>query len=118
MGTNYYVVPNRPSTREPVHIGKSSAGWLFCFQYQNEAWYDPPIIWRDYDEVKAFLKKYTVDNNVYVIMDEYDTVVPYDEFIELVERKQNDKRCQNNPENFRYDVDNIDGYRFTRKEFC
>ena len=35
MGTNYYVVRDRPSQMEPVHIGKSSIGWLFGFQDQD-----------------------------------------------------------------------------------
>ena len=116
MGTNYYVVPNRPSMREPVHIGKSSYGWLFCFQYQEEKWNDPPIVWHDYDEVKAWLKKYTVDNNAYVIMDEYDTVIPYDEFIEMVEFKQKDAENRKNLDNFAY-ADNVKGYRFVKGDF-
>ena len=88
MGTNYYVVPNRPSTREPIHIGKSSYGWRFLFQQQVDEYHEPPIVWNTYDEVKDWLKKYTVDSTNYIIMDEYDTVVPYDELIELIEEKQ------------------------------
>ena len=36
MGTNYYVIPNRPSVEEPIHIGKSSMGWMFLFQDVSE----------------------------------------------------------------------------------
>jgi hypothetical protein len=35
MGTNYYAVKNGPTIQELVHIGKSSAGWLFNFQQQE-----------------------------------------------------------------------------------
>ena len=45
-------------------------------------------------------------------MNEYDKVVPLDEFLALVERKQ----LENNPDDFTY-ADNIDGYRFTGDEF-
>lgn len=37
MGTNYYLVKNRPSVSEPLHIGKSSAGWRFLF-YKPSIW--------------------------------------------------------------------------------
>ena len=117
MGTNYYVVPNRPSIREPVHIGKSSAGWLFAFQSQNDTWYDPPIVWNTYDQVKEWLYKHTVENRDFVIMNEYDDVVPYDIFIKIVEDKQSDPHCKDNPENFRYSR-NVNGYRFDDSEFC
>ena len=36
MGTNYYAVKKRPTIREPLHIGKSSAGWKFLFQEVNK----------------------------------------------------------------------------------
>jgi hypothetical protein len=86
MGTNYYVVRTRPTIQEPVHIGKSSAGWLFHFQTQNEKWYDPPIVWNTFNQVKDWLKKYTVDSKEYVIIDEYDRIISLDEFLEMVER--------------------------------
>ena len=31
MGTNYYAVKNKPTVSSPIHIGKSSMGWKFCF---------------------------------------------------------------------------------------
>ena len=116
MGTNYYVVPNRPSVREPVHIGKSSIGWMFSFQSQNEKWNDPPIVWNTYPQVVDWLRKNTVEKQDYVIMDEYDEIVPFDEFIDLVQHKQNDPSCRNNPDNFSYSR-NVDGYRFSDEEF-
>ena len=115
MGTNYYVVPNRPSVQEPIHIGKSSLGWLFGFQAQNEKWNDPPIVWNTWPQVKDWLQKYTVDSAEFVIIN--DEIISLDEFVELVEGKQNDLFCQDNPDNFEYSR-NVDGYRFTDRDFC
>ena len=117
MGTNYYVVKNGPSVQTPVHIGKSSIGWMFNFQDQDEQWRDTPIVWHTFNQVKDWLKKYTVDSKDYVIIDEYDDVVTYDEFVDMVEFKQNDPSCRDNKDNFTYSK-NIDGYRFSDGEFC
>lgn len=116
MGTNYYAVRNRPSVREPIHIGKSSAGWLFHFQEQYQPWNDPPVLWYTYDDVKDWLLEHTVTNSEYVIMDEYDEIIPFSEFIDMIDAKQNDPRCRNNPDNFMY-CKNVGGYRFDRQEF-
>lgn len=116
MGTNYYLVKNGPTTREPVHIGKSSYGWLFAFQTQNEKWSDPPIVWNTFRQVKDTLKKLTVDSSDYVIMDEYDRTVPYDDFVEMVEQKQKDEYNLSNPDNFALSR-NVDGYRFNDDYF-
>ena len=113
MGTNYYVVPNRPSTREPIHIGKSSFGWKFNFQTQNDNWNDPPIIWNTFDQVRDWLKKNTVESDKYVIIDEYDEVIAFNDFIALVTEKQK----ESNPDDFTY-ARNVNGYRFTDEEFC
>lgn len=117
MGTNYYVVKNGPSVQEPVHIGKSSAGWLFNVQAQNDKWHEPPVIWNTFDQVKAWLKANTVDSTDYVIIDEYDAIIPFDDFVELVERKQNDPFCPENKDNFSY-ARNVNGYRYSEEEFC
>lgn len=116
MGTNYYAVRNRPSTQDPIHIGKSSLGWMFLFQAQNDTWNDPPIVWNTFPQLKDWLKKYTVDTTEYVIMDEYDRIVSYDEFMEIIEYKQNDEKCRGNPHNFEYGR-NVDGYRFCDEWF-
>lgn len=116
MGCNYYVTKNGPSAFGGYHLGKSSAGWLFNFQVQRNTWSDPPVVWSTYEEVKAWLKHYTVDTTDYCIVDEYDRVVPYREFIELVESKQSDEFCRNNPDNFSYSK-NVFGYRFTDEDF-
>ena len=111
MGTNYFVTKNGPSVREPIHIGKSSGGWKFLFQTQDNPWWDdPPVVWNTFNQVKDWLKKYTVDSTDYVIMDEYDDIISFDDFIELVETKQT--RDADNPDNFA-NSRNIDGYRFT-----
>lgn len=115
MGTNYYAVKSKPTTREPIHIGKSSLGWMFLFQAQNEVWDDPPVAWHSFDELKTWLKKYVVEEGSYVILDEYDEVISYDDFISMVEEKQ--KADRNNPENFEF-CENVNGYRFMDQEFC
>ena len=116
MGTNYYVVPNRPSVHEPIHIGKSSAGWLFHFQTQNERWREPPIVWNTFNQVKEWLRENTVESTDFVIVNEYDGIVPYQDFIDTVESKQRDPGCLNNEDNFTYARD-VDGYRFSDDEF-
>ena len=113
MGTNYYAVRKRPTTDSPIHIGKSSFGWKFGFQAQNETWHEPPVVWRSFDEVCEWLYKYTVQSEEYVIIDEYDEIISYDDFIQLVEEKQK----TNNPDDFSYSR-NVKGYRFTDDEFC
>ena len=116
MGTNYYVVKNGPSVEEPIHIGKSSYGWLFLFQAQNERWHEPPVVWQTWSQVLDWLQSYTVDRADYVIMDEYDRVISLEDFIDLVESKQIDEFNLGNPDNFS-DARNVDGYRFTDREF-
>lgn len=117
MGTNYYVVYNRPSIDTGWHIGKSSAGWLFSFRVQHDMWSDPPVVWRNYDELKEWLRKYTVEQTNFVIIDEYDEVISYDDFIKMVDNKQNDPHCRDNPDNFRWSR-NVNGYRFDDIDFC
>ena len=117
MGTNYYAVRNRPTTREPIHIGKSSMGWMFLFHQHNDTWDDPPVIWNTFGQVKEWLKKYTVDSNEFVIMTEYDETVTFEDFFEMVDAKQKDDQCRGNPDNFVY-CKNVDGYRFDDRDFC
>ena len=115
MGTNYYVVPNRPSIEEPIHIGKSSYGWPFLFHEVNEPYRDIPIIWWSYDGVMNWLEVHTVDKQEYVIINEYDVIVSFDDFKKLVDIKQ--EQFKDNPDNFTY-CRNVNGYRFTEGEFC
>ena len=116
MGTNYYVVPNRPSIAEPIHIGKSSMGWMFLFQDANEPYRDVPIVWHSYDEVKDWLHKHAYSNaDDYVIINEYDEIVPFHDFIDMIEHKQ--EQFKDNPDNFTH-CRNVNGYRFEDREFC
>ena len=117
MSTNYYLCKNGPTTNEPIHIGKSSYGWLFCFQSQNHPYDEPGVVWNTYNQVKAELKRMTVDSTNYVIIDEYDSIISYDDFIKLVDEIQADPDNQENPDNFSYDTRNVDGYRFTDGDF-
>ncbi len=117
MGTNYYAVRNRPTVADPIHIGKSSAGWLFNFQSHNEKWDNPPVVWNTYSQVKAWLYKHTVEDKDFVILDEYDEEISYDDFIQMVDEKQRDEVNQSNPDNFTY-TRNVDGYRFSDGDFC
>jgi hypothetical protein len=116
MGTNYYAVKSKPTTSEPIHIGKSSMGWLFLFHEQRDPWADDLIEWHNYDELKKWLYKHTVEEKDYVIINEYDEVISYDKFISFVDAKQNDEHCRNNPDNFMY-CRNVNGYRFTDDDF-
>lgn len=116
MGTNYYAVKSRPTTSAPIHIGKSSAGWLFCFHAVNDSWSDPPVVWNTYEQVRDWLHKYTVENSLYVILNEYDEEISFDEFFAMVESKQNDEHCKNNEDNFTY-CRNVNGYRFDDRKF-
>lgn len=113
MGTNYYAVRNRPTTQEPIHIGKSSWGWKFLFQAHNETWEDPPVVWNTYEQVYEWLFKYTVESDEFVIIDEYDQIVSFADFIKMVKDKQN----EDNPDDFRW-WRNVNGFRFDDREFC
>ena len=118
MGTNYYVVRNRPTIDDPIHIGKASIGWMFHFQAQNDKWHDPPVVWNTYPQVKKWLYDNTVASTDFVIMNEYDEIIPYEELIELIDDKQTDPFCRDNPDNFdgRF-TRNVDGYRFSDEDF-
>jgi hypothetical protein len=111
---NYYLVKNGPTTKEPIHIGKSSFGWMFLFHAINAPYEEPPIVWNSIKQVRETLKKMTVDSPDYVIIDEEDNVVSFREFFEIVELKQ--MRGKDNPDNFTY-ARNVDGYRFTEGWF-
>lgn len=113
MGTNYYAVLNRPSVQDPIHIGKSSIGWKFHFQSQNDKWNDPPVVWNTFEQVREWLKANTVDSDKFVIMNEYDQIVSFEDFIDRVQSKQDTE----NDDNFRY-CRNVNGYRFSDEEFC
>ncbi len=114
MGTNYYVVPNRPSIEEPIHIGKSSMGWMFLFHDVSEPYKEVPVVWHCYEDVEDWLYEHTVESKQYVIIDEYDEIISFDDFIRMIEYKQ--KHFNDNPDNFTY-CRNVGGYRFEEREF-
>ena len=66
MGTNYYAVKKRPTINEPLHIGKSSAGWKFLFQEINK-----------YNSFDWDLEIHTFEQ--------------WKDFLDLVEKKQKEK---------------------------
>ena len=88
MGTNYYAVRTRPTVERPIHIGKASIGWKFNFEAHNDVYNEPPVVWNTYNQVIRWLHDHVVLNKEYVILDEYDDVVSFDVFKEIVEEKQ------------------------------
>lgn len=109
MGTNYYLVPNRPTTHKPLHIGKSSCGWKFGFHKPYE--YECEVSLNTFEQWRDYLTE-TTAAKTHVIMNEYDEIVPLEEFLELVAEKQK----ENNPRDFKCS-ENVNGYRFMSGEF-
>ena len=99
-----------------VHIGKSSAGWLFNFQHQDTEIDGVKIKWHSYEDVMSFLKEWVSQKKEFVIIDEYNRKVSYTEFKDLVDTKQKDPHNLDNPDNFHY-CDNVNGYRFSSGDF-
>lgn len=109
MGTNYYLVKNRPSIDSGLHIGKSSIGWRFLF-HKPPIWEtDKPL--NTFEQWRDYLKE-TTDAGTHVIMNEYDDIVSYDWLMELIESKQK----EDGPDMFQY-CENVNGYRFSDSEF-
>ena len=109
MGTNYYLVKNKPSTDSGLHIGKSSLGWRFLF-HKPPIWEtDKPL--NTFEQWRDYLKETTESGN-YVILNEYDEVVSLDNFLKMVANKQN----ENKPDMFEY-CENVNGYRFASGDF-
>lgn len=106
MGTNFYVKQEACSCcgHEPerVHLGKSSAGWVFLFRWN-------PKLYSSWDQLRVWL----LDKQ---IVDEYNEIVPYGDFVYRVEKKQN------NPTNLTHRVRDpsvivVDGYEFYDRDF-
>ena len=109
MGTNYYAVKRKPCLyNREIHIGKSSYGWLFCFQENDE--------FHTFPQFKKWLEN-NVDTGEYVLFDEYNQEIKKEELLELIETKQNDENSRNNPDNFNEYCKNVDGYRFSDSDF-
>lgn len=108
MGTNYYTMKKEPCPTcahggEDYHIGKSSAGWLFIFASYPEEGLTSKKAWEE------FLKGR-------VIEDEYGRVVPYPDFMSLVENRQGKRHLYGDERGFEYLDD--EGYRIsTTRDF-
>lgn len=109
MGTNYYLVKNRPSIDSGLHIGKSSFGWRFLFHKPSIWVVDRPL--NTYGKWRDYLKE-TTESGTHVIMNEYDEIVSYEAFINMVQEHQK----YYHPDMFEY-CENIYGYRFANGEF-
>ncbi len=109
MGTNYYAVKKKACLyNREIHIGKSSYGWLFLFQDNDE--------FHTYPQFVKWLEDH-VDTGEYVLFDEYDKEITKEELLDLIDRKQKDPHNLSNPNNFNYNAKNIDGYRFAEGDF-
>ena len=102
--------------QKSIHIGKSSAGWLFNFQIQDTEIDGVPVKWYNYKEVKNWLDEYVTKQNKFIIKDEEDRIITVKELFDLIDTKQKDARNLNNPDNFQYCM-NIGGYRFSNGDF-
>lgn len=79
MGTNYYTKTTKCPTcghkPEGIHLGKSSAGWRFSFQYNGGKYY------KSFQGMRKWLNYMKIEN-------EYGEEVSYEDFFEMVEEKQ------------------------------
>ncbi len=113
MGTNYYTRENecdKCGRYEQIHLGKSSHGWQFTFQYNGGLYY------KGVTQMENWLK----DKNIW---NEYNEPVTHEDFWGMVKEKQNSRNKNHaeyvkthHPESARYEH-NIDGYSFTDREF-
>ena len=103
MGTNYYAIKKKPrivKIYDEIHLGKSSVGWKFVFQEQEQ--------YHNFEEFKDFI----LNNNEWIIKDEYGKEISPNNLLKLIEEKQK----ENNPDDFTWDK-NVGGYRFTDRDF-
>lgn len=82
MGTNYYTkTTERPTCShksEGIHLGKSSGGWTFSFQYNGGQYY------KNIEEMKEWLANKQIVN-------EYGEDITHEEFWGMVAHKQEEK---------------------------
>lgn len=113
MGTNYYTKINeceKCGRNDTIHLGKSSAGWQFSFQYNGGIYY------KNADEMKQWLRGRR-------IIDEYGHVISHEAFWHMVKAKQTDENqnhaqyCHKNYPETRAREHIIDGYSFSDCEF-
>lgn len=115
MGTNYYTATkvcrecgNKP---EGIHLGKSSAGWQFTFQYNGGTYY------KNVQEMKEWLADKQIEN-------EYHEQVSHEKFWKMVEEKQKPENLNhakemlaNYPAYTHAREHLIEGYSFSDGEF-
>lgn len=113
MGTNYYVKTNKCETcghkPDEIHLGKSSFGWQFSFQYNGGKYY------QNVRQMKAWLK----DKK---IKDEYGGEISHEDFWKMIKEKQtpkNKNHARYCHEKHPYLTDQyiINGYSFSDGEF-
>ncbi len=105
MGTNYYIKEDECEScgrYEEIHLGKSSAGWNFSFQYNGGKYY------KNIKEMKEWLLSKRIE-------DEYGESVGYHKFWAMVEEKQ--KEINNHAEQYPDGSMVIDGYSFSDHVF-
>jgi len=106
MGTNYYIRENVCEhcgrAADEVHLGKSSFGWRFTLQANGLRFY------KNWDEMKKWLH----GKRIY---DEYDEPIFVQDFIELVESKQDTIDPQSDT-GYEF-MQEINGYKFYDCEF-
>ena len=109
MGTNYYAVRKKPSLyNREIHLGKSSIGWLFLFQEQDDI--------HTFPQFCKWLEN-NVDTGEWVLFNEYNEEVSKEYLLNVIESTQKNPRCRDNPDNFKYGCKNVDGYRFDMRDF-
>ena len=113
MGTNYYAKATACATcghkPEGIHLGKSSCGWQFTFQYNKEKYY------KNIKEMKKWLKDKRIIN-------EYGEDVSNKEFWAMIETMKNGLSHYNYVKNKQSEFFGehellIDGYSFINTEF-
>lgn len=80
MGTNYYIELNfcdKCERYDSIHIGKSSFGWKFAIEIHEE-------YYNNFKDFVEFVRDKT-------ILDEYDKKISFDDFMNMIEVKQESK---------------------------
>lgn len=97
------VVKTMLKSFEEVHIGKSSVGWRFLFDGNNQEW-------KTIQQYKDWIANYE-------IYDEYGNKYTQEEFWKMVEEKQSEVAASKKSNPNWYIV--VDGYEFsTSTNFC
>lgn len=114
MGTNFYTHSKTCEScghkPEGIHLGKSSVGWQFSFQYNGGEYY------KNVEEMKAWLADKEIE-------DEYGESVSHKKFWDMVAAKQTEdnlnhaKMMHKEYPSYRDREYIIDGYSFSDGEF-